>query len=187
MSRRLIVVLVGLAIVAGVMIGLARKTGGDGAKPHPLGTEAIVGHVDRSAGDPGVRTQIGLTVLAVRKGTQEELTANGLEVDKEDRTATPYYVDARFANKGENAVKRNLDVGLEDEDGNLVPRTLVFGVGNETFEPCREVVEGTLEPGESYESCTFVLVPEGTDVARAYFLSDEGPDEEPQFVYWAIE
>ena len=64
------------------MIGLARKTGGDGAKPHPLGTEATVGHVDRSAGDPGVRTQIGLTVLAVRKGTQEELTANGLEVDK---------------------------------------------------------------------------------------------------------
>ncbi len=179
--------LVGLAVLAAAMVGLARVTGGDGAKPHPLGEEVVVGHVDRSGGDPGVRTRIGLTVLAVRKGTQEELAANGLEVDPVDRTATPYYVDARFENQGPNAVRRTLRVGLEDDDGNLVHSTLVFGLGDVAFEPCRTIAEGTLEPGESYESCTLFLVPDGVDVAKVEFLSDRGPGEEPEFVYWAVE
>jgi hypothetical protein len=178
---------VGLAALALVMVGVARLTGGDGAKPHPLGTEVVVGHTDVSGGQPGVRTRIGLTVLAVRKGTQQELRANGLRVDPEDESATPYYVEARFANKGPNAVKRNLTVGLEDSDGNLIPSTLVFGLGDEPFEPCPTIAEGTLQPGESYESCTLVLVPDGVDVGKVEFLSDEGPGEEPEFVYWAIE
>jgi hypothetical protein len=180
-------VLAALAVVAGVMIGLARVTGGNDGEVHPLGTEVVVGHNDLSGGEPGVRTQIGLTVLTVRTGTQDELAANGLRVDPEDRTATPYYVDARFANKGSNAVKRSLDVGLEDSEGNLVPRTLIFGVGSGSFEPCNEVSKGTLKPGESYESCTFVLVPDGVDIDKVHFLSDHGPDEPPEFVYWATE
>ncbi len=177
----------GLAALAVAMIALARVTGGDGAKPHPLGEEVVVGHTDLSGGQPGVRTRIGLTVLAVRKGTQQELAANGLEVEPEDETATPYYVDARFANKGPNAVKRGLSVGLEDSDGNRIPSTLLFDFGNEPFEPCRRISEGTLRPGQSYESCTFVLVPDGVEPARVEFLSDRGPDEEPEFVYWAVE
>lgn len=187
MSRRAVAVLVGLAALALGMVALARVTGGDGAKPHPLGEEVVVGHVDASGGQPGVRTQIGLTVLAVRKGTQQELAANGLEVEPEDESATPYYVDARFANRGRNAVKRNLRVGLEDSEGNLIPSTLVFGLGDEPFEPCPTITEGTLKPGESYESCTLVLVPDGVDPARVEFLSDRGPGEEPEFVYWAVE
>jgi hypothetical protein len=182
-----VVVVVGLAVLAIAMVALARVTGRDGAKPHPLGTEIVVGHTDVSGGPPGVRTRIGLTVLAVRKGTQQELAANGLEVEPEDRTATPYYVDARFANRGPNAVERNLGVGLEDSEGNRIPSTLLFGFGDEPFEPCPRIAEGTLEPGQSYESCTLVLVPDGIDVARVEFLSDRGPDEPPEFVYWATE
>ena len=136
---------------------------------HPLGTEVLVGHVDRSGGDPGVRTQIGLTVLRVRKGTQRDLASNGLEIDAEDRDSTPFYVDARFANKGGNAVTRNLDVGLEDTDGNLVPPTIIFSFGDRTFRPCPSVSEGMLEPGQSYESCTLVLVPAGLEVGRVNF------------------
>lgn len=186
-SPKLLAVLAGLAVLAAVMIGVAQLTGGNGAKANPLGTEVVVGQHDVSEGEPGVRTQIGLTVLAVRTGTQQELEANGLQVDSEDKGATPYYVDARFANKGPNAVKRSLDVGLEDSDGNLLPRTLIFGLGTDPFKPCTEVTEGTLKPGESYESCTLVLVPEGRDVDKVHFLSDNGPGEPPDFVYWATE
>jgi hypothetical protein len=185
--RKPLLVVGGLAVLAAVMVGVAQLTAGDDEDVHPLGTEVVVGHNDVSGGQPGVRTQIGLTVLAVRTGTQQELEENGLEVDPEDETATPYYVEARFANRGPNTVKRNLDVGLEDSDGNLVPRTLIFGAGGGSFEPCEEVTQGTLKPGESYESCTLVLVPEGVDVARVHYLSDEGPDEPPEFVYWATE
>ena len=177
----------GLAVLTVVMIGVARVTGGGGPVAHPLGTEVLVGVVDRSGGDPGVRTQIGLTVLRVRKGTQRELASNGLEMDAEDRDSTPFYVDARFANKGRNAVTRNLDVGLDDTDGNLVPPTIIFNFGDSTFRPCPSVDEGMLEPGQSYESCTLVLVPAGIEVGRVHFLSDNGPDRGSEFVYWEIE
>jgi hypothetical protein len=88
--------LVGLAGLAAVMVGVARITGGNGAKPHPLGTEVLVGHTDYSEGQSGVWTRIGLSVLAVRTGTREDLEAIG----HEDKDVTPYYIDARFVNKG---------------------------------------------------------------------------------------
>lgn len=187
MSRKLIVVLGGLAALAAVMVGVAQVTGGGGDELNPLGTEVVVGHKDSSGGEPGVRTQIGLTVLAVRKGTPKELVDNGIRVDPEDEKAIPYYVDARFANRGRRAVKRSLDVGLEDSEGNLIARTSIFGVGGEPFEPCKEVTEGMLKPGDSYESCTLVIVPDGVEVAKVHFLSDQGPDKPPEFVYWATE
>ena len=59
--------------------------------------------------------------------------------------------------------------------------------GRARGEPCPEIFEGTLKPGESYESCTLVLVPEGVDVAEVHFLSDNGSDRAPEFVYWATE
>lgn len=182
-----LVVTIGLAVLGAVMVGVAQITGGNGAKPHPLGTEVEVGHVDLSEGQPGVSARIGLTVLAVRKGTQQELEAGGLQVRAEAKDDTPYYVDARFTNKGPNAVERNLHVGLEDSGGDLVRGTIIFGLATQTFEPCPDPSSGTLEPGESYEGCTLVLVPEGTDVAKVYFLSDNGPDKPSEFVYWATE
>ena len=45
-------------------------------------------------------------MLGVRKGTQEELSAGGLEVDDKDKDTTPYYVDARYTNRGTAKVKR---------------------------------------------------------------------------------
>jgi hypothetical protein len=162
---------------------------GNGSKAHALGEEAPVGYGERDdkGAYTGVRTTIGLTVLAVRKGTQEELKEHGFEVDAEARDTTPYYVDARFENQGDQPVKRNLDVSLEDADGNLIGRTLVFNYGNKPYKPCTEVTEGTLKPGESYESCTLFLVKEGVEVGKVSYLSDNGPDKEPEFVYWESE
>jgi len=188
MSRRVILVLSGLAVLAAVMVGIAQLTGGEDATLHPLGTEVVVGYQEpKDDGSSGERTQFGLTIVAVRRGTQEELEANGIEVEPEDRTATPYYVDARFTNRGPSAVERAPSVGLEDSDGNTFRSLIVFGGGVEPFEPCPEASGGGLEPGGSGESCSLILVPDGLDVAKVYYLSDHGPDKEPEWVYWAPE
>jgi hypothetical protein len=176
--------------MAAVALVLAACGGGGngGGEVHPLGQEAVVGYNEpTSTGQRGPRVEIAITVLAVRTGTQQELSENGLEVDPEDQDTIPFYVDARFENRGANAVTRNLDMSLEDSDGNLIGNTLIFDYGGEPFEPCPRVTEGTLAPGESYESCTLFLVPEGVDVGNVSFLSDNGPNQEPEFVYWASE
>jgi hypothetical protein len=138
-------------------------------------------------GARGASTTIELTVLAVRQGTQDELKAGGYEIDPEDQSTTPYYVDARFENTGEETITRNLDVSLEDSDGNLIGRTLIFDYGGKPFEKCPEVTKGDFAPGDSYESCTLYLVPEGIDVGQVSFLSDNGEGVEPEFVYWESE
>lgn len=170
-------------------LGACGGGGGGGGETHALGEQAPVGFGERDdkGAYTGVRTTIGLTVLEVRTGTQAELEKHGFEVDAEARDATPYYVDARFENQGGQAVKRNLDVSLEDSDGNLIGRTLVFNYGDKPYPPCTEVTKGTLKPGQSYESCTLFLVPEGVEVGKVSYLSDNGPDKEPEFVYWEAE
>lgn len=175
-------VAVGLAALASVLaLAACGGGGGGGGESLALGEEAVVGYAQPS---PMVRTTLGITVLAVRQGTQDELAEGGLEVDAEDRSTTPYYVDVRYENQGEATVTRNISISLEDSDGNLIGSTLIFDFGGEPFELCKKVSEGELAPGESYESCTLFLVREGIDVGRVSFLSDKGPDTEPEFVYW---
>lgn len=129
--------------------------GGGGDEALALGKEALIEYTEAAGGGaPGATTTLGVTVLGVRHGTQEDLSQGGLEVDPEDRSATPYYVDVRYENQGQNQVTRNLDVS-----------------------------EGTLAPGESDESCTLTLVPEGADVAGVLFVS-QGANAEIMFKYW---
>lgn len=186
MSPRTAPVVSGLVLASAVLALGACGGGGGGSEAHALGEEAPVRYEERGdkGASAGVRTRIGLTVLAVRLGTHAELAKHGFEVDAEVRKTTPYYVDARWENEGRRPVKRNLDVSLEDSDGNLIGRTLVFNYGNKPYKPCVEVTEGTLKPGESYESCTLFLVKEGVEVGKVSFLSDSGPEREPEFVYW---
>lgn len=173
--------------MAAAMIGIAQLTGG-GDELHPLGTEVVVGlHEPKEDGSEGERAKLGLTVVAVRRGTQEELEANGIEVEPEDRSATPYYVDARFTNRGPGTVEHAPSVALDDSDGNSFRGLIIIGAGDEPFEPCPTRTDAQLEPGESDESCSLILVPDGLDVARVSYLSDRGPSEEPEWVYWASE
>ncbi len=151
-----------------------------------MGEEAPVGYAakDDKGQYTGVRATIGLTVLAVRKGTHQQLEEHGFEVDAEGRDTTPYYIDARFENQGNQPVKRTFDVSLEDSDGNLIGRTIVFNYGDKPYKHCTEVTKGTLKPGASYESCSLFLVKEGVEIGKVSYLSDNGPDEAPEFVYW---
>ena len=64
--------------------------------------------------------------------------------------------------------------------------TLIFGIGGEPYEPCVHISEGTLAPGQSYESCTLVLVPDGEEVDKALFVSPEA-DAEIVFNYWKVD
>lgn len=155
--------------------------GGGGGEALPLGTEAVVGYAQH---DPAVRTTLGVTVLRVREGTHAQLTEAGYEVDEDARDTTPYFVDVRYENQGDATVNRNIGISLEDSDGNLIGSTLIFNYGGKPFEHCTKIDKGKLAPGESYESCTLFLVPEGVDVGKVSFLSDRGAGEEPEFVYW---
>ena len=184
MSPKLIAVLGGLVVIALVMVGVARLTGGDEDGTLALGETAVVEYRQAtSAGGPRPATTLAVTVTAVRHGSQDDLARGGFEVEPEDRSATPFYVDARFENRGETPLEQNLDVSLEDDDGESLPRTLILDLGEGTFEPCPNVTEGTLEPGGSYESCTLVLVPDGSEVDKVLFVSQQ-PDNEIVFTPW---
>jgi hypothetical protein len=179
-----------IGILGALAVLLLASCGGGGSdgEVHALGEQAAVGHVEYTdSGGRGVSTTVGITVLAVRQGTQEEIKANGLEVDPEDQSTTPYYVDVRYENQGEETVTRNIDASLEDSDGNLIGSTLIFNYGDKPYEPCVNVTKGEFAPGDTYESCTLILVPEGVDVGKVSFLSDKGADVEPEFVYWETE
>lgn len=161
--------------------------GGGGGGTHALGEEAVVAHSELTdTGETAATTTLGITVLAVRQGSHAELEEHGFEADPEDQDTTPYYVDVRYENQGDAAVEKPLNVSLEDTDGNLIGSTLIFNYGDQPFPPCEADDKGKLQPGDSFESCTLVLVPPGVEIATVSFLSNPGGGEEPEFVYWEV-
>jgi hypothetical protein len=159
--------------------------GGGGGSAHPLGEQVVVQHTQLVGTAAGPSTTLGITVLKVRKGTQAELKAGGYKVDPKNQDDTPYYVDVRYANKGSEAIKRDLGVSLEDQDGNLISSTLIFDFGGKPFAKCPRVTEGKLAPGQSYESCTLFLVPPDRDPKKVSFLPHT-PGKDTDFVYWDV-
>jgi hypothetical protein len=161
--------------------------GGGDTKTLPLGESATVEFTSPKSGDtPAVNTKVEVTVLGVREGTQEELAAGGLQVDAEDKDTTPYYVDARYGNKGTEKVKRSFSVAMEDSDGQSIPTTLIFGISDAKFDKCVDNRDGTVAPGESYESCTLFLVPKGATPEKVRFVS-QAADAEITFTDWQVE
>jgi hypothetical protein len=169
--------------LAALGLGLAACGGGGGSSSLALGAEAVVEHTQIGEGGALTATTLGITVLAVREGTQQELEQGGFTLDPEEQSTTPYYVDVRYENQGTEAIKRQLDVGLEDEDGDLIGSTVIIDLGGAPFEQCPKISEGDLAPGESYESCTLFLVPEGSGPSKVSFLPYD-PENETEFVYW---
>jgi len=177
-----------IGAVAGILWLSACSGGSSGAGPAtklPLGQEAVVADTMPASGSsPAENTMLGITVVAVRVGTQAELAQAGLKVEAHDKSATPYYVDARYTNKGNAAVTRHFSVGLEQTDGNSVPTLLNFAFGV-VFDLCKDGNSGTLDPGQSYDGCTLLLVPKGKTVDRVRYVS-QGPDAKITFTDWAV-
>jgi hypothetical protein len=171
-------------VCAVLALGVSACGGGSSAASHPLGEQVVVQHTEiASQGKHAPTTTLGITVLHVRKGTQAELKAGGYQVDAEDLSKTPYYVDVHYVNKGSEAIKRQLGVSLEDGDGNLINATTIFDYGGKPFAKCPRIYEGTLKPGQSYDSCTLFLVLEGKEPSKVSFLPYD-PKNETDFVYW---
>jgi len=185
-TRRRIALLVCFALGLGLAGCGGGDGGGGGGSALALGEEAVVEHTQIGGGGDAPRTTLAITVLAVRKGTQQELEQGGFVLDPEEKSATPYYVDVRYENQGAEAISRQLGVSLEDQDGNLISATTIISLGGPPFEQCPKTAEGELAPGESYESCTLFLVPEGSEPSKVSFLPYD-PESETEFVYWDVE
>jgi hypothetical protein len=176
-----------LAVLLAAAALAACSSSSSGATKLALGTEAVVAYSAQASGStPAVDTSLGVTVLAIRPGTQADLVAGGFTVDDKDKDSTPYYVDVRYANKGKGPSPRNLSVGMEDTKGNSVPTTLVFDLGGTPFAPCTDNNDSaaTLDVGQSYETCTLFLVPKGTKLDKVRFVS-QAPDATITFTDWA--
>jgi len=172
-----------LALVS-LTLSLAACGGGDGGgSSHPLGEEVVVEHAQDPSGTP---SSLGITVLAVRKGTQEQMKQGGFTLEGDELTRTPYYVDTRFENQGAAPIKRQLSVSLEDQDDNLITSTTIIDLGGAPFADCPKAGDEALAPGQSYKDCTLFLVPEGREPAKVSFLPTD-PGTATDFVYWNVE
>ncbi len=181
----LLFVLAGLGLLLAGCGGGSGGSGGGGSSALSLGQTAVVQHTQVIGGASAPRTTLGVTVLAVRKGTQEELAQGGLQLDSSGRSATPYYVDVRYANRGTRSIARDLDVGLENQNGDLITATTIISLGRAPFDRCPSVSDGELAPGRSYKSCSLFLVPRGSEPSRVSFLPND-PGKETAFVYWKV-
>lgn len=160
--------------------------GGDGGGSGlAIGQEAVVQHAETGSGEAGKPTTLAVTVLAVRPGTQQELEDGGFTLDPEEKELAPYYVDVRYENRGDEPLERHLGVSMEDQDGNLITQTTIISLGGPPFAKCARAEDGTLEPGQSYESCALFLVPEGSEPTQVRFLPYV-PGTETDWVRWDI-
>jgi len=173
-------------IAIGLLVAACGGGAGGGAAALALGKEAVVEHAQISGASPGPKTTLGITVLAVRTGTIAELEAGGYEIDADQQSLTPYYVDVRFENKGSQATDRHLWVSLEDQDGNLISAVTIFNYGGEPFAMCPDNGRGELAPGDAFETCTLFLVQPGRKPTRVSFLPYD-PGKETDFVYWSVD
>jgi hypothetical protein len=170
--------------LAALVLCLAACGGGDdngGGSTHPLGEEVVVEHAEATGAKRA--TTLGITVLEVREGTQAQLKAGGFRLDPEEQTATPYYVETRFANQGSGPIGRLLSVAVETDDGATVRSTTVINLGGPQFEQCPQTDDGVLAAGQSFERCQLFLVPEGQEPSRVSLLPYD-PETPTDFVYW---
>ncbi|MEP6910836.1 MAG: hypothetical protein ABI896_10460 [Actinomycetota bacterium] len=150
-----------------------------------LGTKAVVTHTQIASGDQkAATTTLGITVLKVRKGTQEELTQGGLTVDAKNKSDTPYYVDVRNENQGSAAIKRSLDVSLEDQDGNLINAVLIFQLRRQAI---RQMPGDQGRRGGAriqLRELHALPRPRGQRSRAGSASSHTPPGKETEFVYW---
>lgn len=148
----------------------------DGDGNLPLGERAVVDYVEY--GDQQIETQIGVTVVKVRKGKLSDF--RDFNLDAEQKNAVPYYVDAEFENLGDDALKRSLmEPSAEDADGQEYGATTLI-VLNGTFKPCPNASDKKLAPGDSFTGCATIFIPKGKDFGRVRFEGDVTKDP----VFW---
>lgn len=172
------------AAIAVALLIVGCGGGSGGSAPLALGTAAVVDHTQLAGASPGPKTTLAVTVKAVRTGTIAELEAGGFDLDADQKAKTPYYVDWSFENRGSQAIDQHLDVGMEDQDSQLITSVAVINLGGDKFQSCPDNREGSLAPGQKVDTCTLFLVGQGKTPTKISFLPYD-PTKETDFVYWA--
>lgn len=167
-----------------IVVWLIVAACGGGVAALPLGEEAVVEHAQVVGDTFGPKTTLAISVLAVRTGTIAELEA-AFEIDPDQRTKTPIYVDARFENRGTQAITRELGISLEDQDGDLINSVVIFNYGGDVFAPCPDNTEGELAPGEQFETCSLFLVADDRSPTRVSFTPGPAGNDTVS-VYWSV-
>lgn len=164
------------AAALGVITALSLTACG-GADTLALGEAAEVDFFD-TGGTEAVGSGT-VTVTDVREGSSAELEEGGFSLDPEEKSATVYYVDVAFENKGDAPVKPHSPDG-EDPDGNTISALTVIDLGGPAFETCAGIPE-EVPAGETAEGCAILLVPEGWELDKISFFPG-GSDSD--FIYW---
>ena len=156
----------------------ADVSGGETLSP---GERAVVKYIEYGSGAQEKRSTLGVTMLRVRKGRSSDF--KDFNLDKAERSATPYYIDVKFENRGQIPLTRHLlQPSVEDPDGQEYPPINLIILSG-TFKPCPEYSKAKLRPGESFTGCSSVLVPKGKDFERVRFEGDVSEDP----VFWKPE
>jgi len=120
--------------------------------------------------------ELKVAVEGIEEGSIGDFDNIELEADDEDNI--PYYVTTRIEAVGDvpgTSSSNNPDFVFSayDADDERLSSTIIIG----DFEPCDDGdVPVPFKAGESYESCSIYLLPEGTTVAGVKW--DNGPNEE---------
>ena len=166
-------------LVVALMTGTAILGGCSGDDEHAVGDSVEIDFYPSGESEPNGSGTIKVT--GIRAGTTAELEGAGFSLDPNEQAAKVYYVDATFANQGDETVTPN-DVGGEDPDGALINALVVIDLGAEPFAPCPGV-PSEVAAGEEASGCTIILVPDGIEMERINYH----PGGSDDFVYWKLE
>lgn len=139
----------------------AEADSGGTAKP---GTELAVGDTAHVEFKPLVgegEYELDVAVASIEERSLDDL--EGIQLDEEQKSSTPYFVKVRVENPGgeEVPVKDNdPDVRFDGVDDRGQEQSNVIIIGD--FKPCEDTeAPRPFGKGESYESCLIYLIPGG--------------------------
>jgi hypothetical protein len=123
-----------------------------------MGETAVIAYTDSSKHK---QSRIAVTPQKIEKGSIADF--KNIELDADQKKATPYYVTVHVKNVGKGDLSGTdpasyID-GLDDR-GQEQNGVIFFG----TFERCNSDDAKSLRPGESYSSCVTFLIPGGGSV-----------------------
>lgn len=121
--------------------------------------------------------ELDVAVLKIEKGTQADFV--NVDLDADQKKATPYYVTLRIANTGRKSpFDDDPALGFDgiDDRGQSQGRVIFLG----TFERCDYA--DTPEPftkGKSYETCLVFLIPGGGSIQQVQWTGSDAYFSEP--------
>ena len=164
--------------VAMTLAGCGSKDDGGGGGGMAIGASAKISYYALTGDSTAAQGDGTIAITKVTKGSSTDLSSAGFDLDDDQKSATPYYVDVTFANQGTQQVDLREPSG-EDGHGNLIDALTVISLGGPKFAPCPGVPR-RLAAGSTVDGCSIILVPSGSDLKRISYF----PGGSDDFLYW---